>query len=270
MADFGESIAGITFVLPYYNEAGFVGRTIASLESQIDRRFGLVLVDNGSTDRGPIEAKAAADRLTGTEIRFLIEKTPGKIFALRTGCRDINTLLVGTLDADTIYPPDYVSHILALFDGNPDASCVMAFGLSERGPRLRRFLQLAKFRLFAFLLSGKCHTGGFGQAFRRELLQDAGGFDVALWPYVLEDHEIVHRLGKLGRIAYAGNHVCFPSDRRADRSNCSWNLFERVLYKLLPASMMDWFFYRFLAGRFENRRLSNLRLREKGWISQTK
>ena len=40
----------LTIVLCFYNEERWIGRTLASLAAQTDRRFSLVLVDNGSTD----------------------------------------------------------------------------------------------------------------------------------------------------------------------------------------------------------------------------
>jgi len=254
------SAARITFVLPYYNEADFIGVTLASLAEQEDRRFALVLVDNASTDNGPALAREAALAMPDIDVQFLSEPEPGKLNALRTGMRDAVTEFVGTMDADTIYPPAYVGHVLDLFERNPSASMVLAFGQvqgEELAPPLR-WLQ-------ADLFPGKCLTGGFGETFRRDMLERAGGFDPERWPYVLEDHEIVQRMIGQGPLVYARDHVCFPSDRRSDRSDCSWNLVERALYKALPQSKMEWFFYRFLARRFEKRDLRNIRLRDQAW-----
>jgi len=250
----------VTFVLPFFNEEGFIGQTLASLAAQDDRRFALVLVDNASTDGGAKEARATASEMSDIEVRFIREDRPGKIFALQVGMRGTETPLVGTMDADTIYPPAYVARVIALFAADPKASMVLAFGQSrgEEFAPTSRWLQAA-------LFPGKCLTGGFSQSFRREMLERAGGFDPERWPYVLEDHEIVHRMVEQGPLAYARAHVCYPSDRRADRSDCSWNLIERVLYKALPQSSMEWFFYRFLARRFERRGLRNIRLRDQAW-----
>ncbi|HSG33362.1 MAG TPA: glycosyltransferase family 2 protein [Sphingomonadaceae bacterium] len=250
----------ITFVLPYYNEADFIGATLASLARQEDRRFALVLVDNASSDNGTGVARAIAADMPDIDIRFIAEPEPGKLNALRAGMRVAQTEFVGTLDADTIYPPHYVARVLGLFERIPAASMVLAFGQAQ-GETLASSSRWLQARLFP----RHCLTGGFGQAFRRELLERAGGFDPQRWPYVLEDHEIVHRVVKLGPLVYARDHVCFPSDRRQDRSECSWNLTERVLYKALPERSMDWFFYQFLGPRFEERGLRNIRLRDQAW-----
>ena len=235
----------ITFVLPYYNEAGFIAATLASLAAQTDRRFRLVLVDNASDDGSEVVAREACGAMPDITVTFLHEARPGKIHALRAGLGQVSTPLVGTIDADTIYPPGYVAQALAMFASNPAASCALAFGIS---PGTGHAGQRALLRLYA-----------------RLFLERAGGFDAARWPHVLEDHEIVHRVRIFGPILYGADFECHPSDRRDDRSRCSWTLGERVIYKLLPTPFMDWFFYRFLGPGLERRGLGNLRLREKSW-----
>lgn len=249
----------ISLVLPFYNEEDYLPATLAALAGQSDRDFELILVDNGSTDRSAQIAGGAGALMPDIPVRTIEEKRPGKIHALMTGIAAASGDIVATLDADTIYPPAYVARVRALLgDG---AVAALAFVLPPGSEEYASPLQ----RLYADLLPRKCHTGGAGEAFVRAALERAGGFDPARWPYVLEDHEIVHRVEKLGRLAYAPEHVCFASDRRSDRSDCSWSRGERILYKLVPAGLMDWFFYGFLGRRFERRGLANLRLRGKSW-----
>ena len=88
---------------------------------------------------------------------------------------------------------------------------------------------------------------------------------MARWPYVLEDHEIMQRIFKLGTSRYDFDLWCTPSNRRSDRTSVNWTLGEQVLYHLTPFALKDWFFYSFLARRFAARKLSQLNLREKTW-----
>lgn len=254
--------ARITLVLPYFNEAGYIGRTLASLGCQSDRRFELVLVDNGSTDDTTAVARAiAAEALRDIEVRWRVEPRPGKIFALRAGLELVATEFVATIDADTIYPDDYVARTIAMFDADLGAVAVLAV----RGHRDRA----AWFPLVqTVLFPGKCLTGGYGQAFRTQDLKAAGGFDPATWPYVLEDHEIMARIGQRGRLLYATDHSCEPSNRRKDRASVDWTLLERVLYKLMPPRWLPWFFHAFLAPRFARRGLANVNLRAKSWLPE--
>ena len=245
-------------VLPYFNEDRYLAATLASLAAQTDPDFTLILVDNGSTDDSARIAREACPAFT--QVVLLCENEPGKIHALRTGIAAAAGDVVATVDADTLYPPEYVARIRREFAADPRTAMVLAFGRPSAAARAS-----AKQRVDVFLWPTKCHTGGFGQAFRRDLLHAAGGFDARRWPFVLEDHEIVHRITPFGRLDYAADHVCHPSDRRADRSGCNWTLWERIQYKLLPGFAMERFFYGYLARRFARRGLSNLRLRDKTW-----
>lgn len=250
----------VSLVLPYFNEERYLAATLASIAAQSERDFELILVDNGSTDDSDAVARRACAAMGAIAVVWLREDEPGKIHALRAGIAAAKAAIVATLDADTLYPQDYVARIRRAFaaDGSVAAALAMA---RPTGADRASFKQ----RLESRLWPRKCHSGGAGQAFRRDLLAAAGGFDVARWPFVLEDHEIMHRVVRLGTLAYSADHVCYPSDRRANRSDCTWTLGERVLYKLLPGFAMERYFYSYLAERLKRRGLSNLRLREKTW-----
>ncbi|WP_313807374.1 glycosyltransferase family 2 protein [Sphingobium sp.] len=256
----------LTIVLPFFNEQGWIGRTIDSLAAQSDRRFRLLLIDNGSTDHGAAEAATHAAQL-GSLATILPCPTPGKIHAMATGLAAVETPLVAICDADTLYPSDYVKRIIALFDRHPDAAAVMAIDLyapplSPESMRRAAFI-LGKSRRFP----GKCHAGGYAQAFRTAALRAAGGFDSGRWPYVLEDHEIVHRVMRHGRTLYDADHICFPSDRRTSRKSVSWTRAERLLYRYIPSQALDWYFYRFLGRRLAARNSMGIALRAKDWSS---
>ncbi|WP_150293149.1 glycosyltransferase [Sphingobium estronivorans] len=256
----------LTIILPFFNEEGWIGATVDSLAGQSDQRFRLLLVDNGSTDAGAREAAVQAAPL-GERAVILPCATPGKIHAMAHGLAHVTTPLVATCDADTLYPRDYVGQIVALFRDHADAAAVMAIDLhapeSARRSRKRITFILRKSRRFA----AKCHAGGYAQAFRTDALRAAGGFDAARWPYVLEDHEIVHRVMAHGRSVYHPAHICFPSDRRTSRTAVSWTRGERLLYRYAPRAAMDWYFYRFLGRRLAARNGMGIALRRKDWSS---
>lgn len=115
------------------------------------------------------------------------------------------------------------------------------------------------------LLSWHCFTGSAGHTLRTACYRAAGGYSIDRWKYVLEDHEIINRIHKFGPTVYHPDHWCVPSTRRGDRSSVSWTLTEQTLYFLTPAFGHDWFFQRFLARRFEQRNMDQLKLREQTW-----
>ena len=113
------------------------------------------------------------------------------------------------------------------------------------------------------VLRRQCHTGGAGQVFRTAALRRAGGFDATRWNYVLEDHEIIHRVHREGSMKYGARFWCAPSPRPRNRESIRWTLAERIVYHALAPVAGDWFFYRFLARRLDRRRMTSERIRER-------
>jgi glycosyltransferase involved in cell wall biosynthesis len=256
-------------VLPFYNEERFLGATLASLAAQKRTPDRMVLVDNASTDASPDIARAFAAAHPALKVDVRQERRAGKASALRCGLDDVRKGYVATCDADTFYPPDYLSRAEAIFD-RTGAAAVLAFGVASADPAATSALR-AKGALMARLAPGQTHGGGYGQSFRTDALHAAGGFSPERWPYCLMDHEIMHRIVRDGgRLGYDIDHWCVPSPRRTDRKRVRWTLPERLFYHVVPRSRRDWFFYGYLGPRFERRKLGELALREQPWnrISQ--
>lgn len=253
----------LTLILPYFNEEGWIGKTIDSLAAQTERGFELLLVDNASTDASTEEARRHCGPL-GDAVSFMVEPVPGKTNAMATGLEAVRTPYVAICDADTIYPPDYVRSVITLFERNPQAVAVMAIDLyeTENGAAERRIRKImGKARRYP----AKCHAGGYAQAFRTDALRRCGGFNSARWPHVLEDHEVAYRVMRHGKAIYSADHVCFPSTRRACRKAVHWTHAERLLYKVVPTRFLGWYFYRFLAPSLARRKCCATSLRTKSW-----
>jgi glycosyltransferase involved in cell wall biosynthesis len=249
-------------VIPFFNECDYIAHTLASLAGQ-DECFDLILVDNGSTD-GSAGVAAAACRRLGLAFTLLHERRPGKVQALATGLAAVRTRWLATCDADTWYPADYLSKAGALL---ADGRCATAgaFYVDAGVPRRRHVAAALHMAMVARLLPTQCHTGGAGQVFCTASLRRAGGFDARRWNLVLEDHEIIHRVNKLGAIAYSAGFWCTPANRDRDRDSIRWTLIERLAYHFTPRPLRDQFFYAFLKRRLEARRLTSDRIRERSF-----
>ncbi|MEG8039977.1 glycosyltransferase family 2 protein [Sphingomonas sp. LR60] len=252
-----------SFVIPYFNEADYLPATLESLAAQTFRPFRLILVDNGSTDASAALARQVGAMLPDIDVVHLREPRPGKIHALEHGLAAVATPYIAFGDADTIYPPHYLATADAAFA--PGVVAVMGTDVpgddAAAALRKRRHVRYA-----SRLWPRQTHTGGYGQTFRTDALRAAGGYGERWWRYVLEDHEIMQRVGKQGRVVYPFDLWCVPSNRRADRSAVNWTLAERLLYHFTPAAAKDWYFYRFLGPRLAARRMDNLNLRDKTWL----
>jgi glycosyltransferase involved in cell wall biosynthesis len=248
-----------TVIVPFHNERAVLPATLRSLTAQT-APARIVLVDNGSTD-GSGDVAREWCRSVGSGWSLIFEPRPGKVFALAAGLAAVLTPYVATCDADTFYPPDYLDQAAALLRIAGAAAALAWFadadvtGLPRAWRRLRVLLP-------ARALPRQCHSGGAGQAFRTEALRAAGGFDPGRWNLVLEDHEVMHRLTRLGALGYGRDFWCAPSPRPRRRQSTRWTLAERLLYHVTPGPLRDRYFYRFLARRLAARGLSSDRLRE--------
>ncbi|HKX79947.1 MAG TPA: glycosyltransferase family A protein [Novosphingobium sp.] len=253
-------------VIPVYNERDFLPATLRALVAQT-RPFRLLLVDNASTDGCMDDARRIIAE-TGIPARILCEDRPGQVHALKRGIDAADTELVAICDADTWYPPHYLAQAEALFDTGGD-TCVAAAALllPDRHDgfhaRLARWHKLGAMRF----MPRQNHTSGAAQCFRLEALRAAGGYDAAIWPYVLKDHELLHRVLQIGSQACHPALWCVSSDRRASRKGVRWTLAERLAYHIVPFEWKTDFFRNFLGPRFAARGLGDVCLRQRSWES---
>lgn len=247
-------------VLPFFNERDFLAATIASLAAQTVP-FRLILIDNGSTD-GSGDVAVAVARAHGLDHQLVTETTPGKVAALRAGIGWVRTRWVATCDADTLYPPHYLAAAAAIL-ATPGCVVAGAYFVDPGTPDAQREAKATGFLAAARLLPRQSHAGGAGQAFCTVALRAAGGFDPRRWNFVLEDHEVIHRLMQHGTMRYARAFWSAPSPRERDRDSIRWTLMERLVYSAMAPWAGDWFFYSFLASRLARRRLVSARIRER-------
>jgi len=250
-------------VIPVFNERDYLSRTLRSLARQ-QRRFRLIVVDNRSDDGSGELARRLIEEL-GLDGEVVFEPNPGAVPALARGLSRVETELVATCDADTYYPRHYLEAAERLLDARRDAAMASAWYVPPRASRGRAAAAALHQLGAARLLPRQAHNGAAGQCFRMEALRARGGYRLDIWPFVLGDHEIVHRVLKAGRQVWGRDLWCAPSDRRRDPDAVRWSLGERLLYHATPFALKDWYFYDFLRPRFERRGMDSARLRERDW-----
>ena len=253
-------------VIAFYNEAKFIAPTVRCALRQDRDDIMLICVDNASTDASP---QIVADAIAGHPRACQVTETnQGHTFALRRGlamAQELGAEKIAFWDADTFYPPHYISRADALLGTDQRIVGVQAFDIYGPYDSPKNILIRHRMALTASILSGQGHTGTFGQCFRIPALAAAGGPKSDDWPFVLYDHELIHRILKIGRLTHAADHVCWPAPRRTQKGHVRWNLTERLLYAFTPYAVKDWFFYRFLAPRLRARGMFEAGLRVRDW-----
>jgi len=253
-----------TVIVPYFNEKDYLTRTLETLVAQQFRDFRLVLVDNGSTDGSAALARRFLQDHQDIETLFLEESRKGKTSALAAGAATVTTEYLAFCDADTLYPPQYLATADRLMQTHgEEVVAVMAIDIYAPATSARTRRRLWARAAVARLLNWQAHTGGYAHCFRTEAYRAAGGYSADMWPYVLEDHEVMNRILAQGKAVYDQRFWAMPSTRRAGQM--SWTLAERVRYHLTPFSMQRAFFHEYLAPRLAARNATALALRARPW-----
>ena len=259
-----ETVIRWSVIVPYFNEKDYLVGTLKGLVAQRGVGFRLILVDNGSDDGSEALARDFMRGHPDIEVVYLTETTKGKVAAMAAGARLVTTEFLAFCDADTFYPPHYLATADRLLrEGGAGVVAALAVDIYAP-PTARKGRSRLFWRTFiSRILTWQTHTGGCGFCFRTAAFRAAGGYSQDIWPYVLEDHEVMNRILTQGRAVYDRDFWCMPSDRRG--AQISWTLGERLRYHATPFSRQRAFFHEFLAARFAARQATALKLRERPW-----
>ncbi|MFA6189055.1 MAG: glycosyltransferase family A protein [Sulfuricurvum sp.] len=99
-----------SIIIPLYNKADNVARTLESVLSQTYRDYEIVIVDDGSTDNSLSIVRSFDD----PRIRIVQQKNAGVSAARNRGIAEAKYDLIAFLDADDEWLPDYLKTIKEL------------------------------------------------------------------------------------------------------------------------------------------------------------
>lgn len=107
----------ISVVIPLYNKAPHIQRTLDSVVAQNISDFDIVVIDDGSTDNGA----EIVERINDSRIRLFRQENRGVSAARNRGIREAQSDLIAFLDADDEWEPDHLATLLFLQREFPEA-----------------------------------------------------------------------------------------------------------------------------------------------------
>jgi poly-beta-1,6-N-acetyl-D-glucosamine synthase len=157
-------------ITPARNEEQHIGLTLESMIGQSCPPVRWVVVSDGSTDRTDALVTEYASRVGWIELVRLPEKRDrtfaAKVHAFNAGLERIKGLsfdIVGNLDADISFEPDYFEFLLQRFAENPRLG-VAGTPFVEGGSH------------YDYRFTNIEHVSGACQLFRRECFEEIGGY----------------------------------------------------------------------------------------------
>lgn len=258
-AQLGQANPLVSVVIPSYNHARYLEGAIRSALQQTYDNCEIIVVDDGSTDDTKEVVAKYADR-----VRYIWQENQGLSAARNAGIRAAEGQLIGLLDADDLYEPQFIATLTSVLMSDPEMDAVYCKCITvdaENNPLPQRIGQIVPpDQLHRTLLNGGffpplcmfarkyCYEelGLFNRSFqgcadwdmwlRMSARYNIAGVDEVLARYrVVQDsmsHDHRHMLDDRTRVL----HEYFP-DEPADRSRWTASYRRASAYNQLRATI---------------------------------
>ena len=154
------------------NESAFIEHTLRSVVAQTHRPERWVIVDDGSTDETPQIVERHVKQNPWIELVRRPQRADrsfaGKAHAVSAGLervKDVQFEVMGNLDADVSFEPDYMAFVMGRFEGDP-----------KLGVAGTPFTEVGGYDSTRDSFEGQNYVAGPCQLFRCTCWQDIGGY----------------------------------------------------------------------------------------------
>jgi glycosyltransferase involved in cell wall biosynthesis len=159
-------------ITPAHNEERFIRKTLDSVVAQTLLPERWIIVDDGSSDRTADIVENYAARYPWIQLIRLPQRTDrsfaSKVHAFNAGFERAKSLtfdIVGNLDGDLSFEPDYLAFLMQEFSEDPRLGVAGTPFVEDNGYDSARDS-----------FEGENHVAGGCQLFRRECFQEVGGY----------------------------------------------------------------------------------------------
>jgi glycosyltransferase involved in cell wall biosynthesis len=193
----------VSVVIPAYNAAAFIARTLETVTAQTFKDLEVIVVDDGSQDATHeiAEKFISARGLKGRSIRQANKMIAG---ARNTGWRAAKAELISFLDHDDLWLPRKLEVVMGEFDKHPEADLVChneelvkdgrVVGVTKNGPLVPHMYE-------RLLFVGNCLSPS-AVTVRKAKLEQVGGFREDACFNTVEDYDLWLRLSQVGRFHF--------------------------------------------------------------------
>ena len=213
----------VSVIIPTYNAAPFIARTLNSILEQDFSDLEVVVVDDGSTDDTTVIVDGFESR-----VRLIRQQNAGVAAARNRAIAEARGDLIAFLDHDDVWYPGKLRRQVALLDSRPEVGVV--YGNAQ-------FIDLEDKRMWTYLSAPRLHRGRvllplFLDCFiplltavvRTKLIARIGAFSPR-W-HIAEDYDLFLRAAEVTEVDYVDGIV---AGYRIHPGNLSRSYARRIL-----------------------------------------
>lgn len=180
----------ISVVVPVYNGEKTIKKTIEALLSQkTEKSYEVIVVDDGSTDDTP-------NIIKHYPIKIITQENAGPAAARNTGWKAASSEIVAFTDSDCVPVPDWAEAIIKHFEDPSVGGVGGTYETENTGSILATYIgEDIRFRHDRLGMEIEA-TGTFSAAFRKDLLEQVGGFDETYKKATAEDFDLCFAIRK--------------------------------------------------------------------------
>ena len=202
-------------VIPTFNEEKYLPKCLVSLSRQSFQDFEIIIVDGGSSDQ-TVEIARKYKRLIKQNISIFVVKDSNVVIARDKGMRMANGEIIVGIDADTIYPGNYLKNIAGAFQHYHDTIAVVGPGKLSQAPLWATLFWQATYTVIKLIY--RCigfimYAPAFNLSYRKDVFLAKGGYDTTL-DFGGDELDVLERLKTYGKVMYLPNIEPITSGRR--------------------------------------------------------
>lgn len=203
-------------VIPLYNKAKYIEKTLQSVLDQTYQDFEVIVVDDGSSD----DSVDKAQRVSSEKIKIISQENQGVSVARNTGIYNAQGMYIAFLDADDNWESNYLENINRLTEEYPQSDIfVTAYAVDMGNGKIHNSTILTPEKgcldsYWLTLAKGYDFVWTSATTIRRQALLDAGCFkagekigqDLDMWARVARNNP---------KVAYS-SQICVNYNRSAE------------------------------------------------------
>ncbi|MBI4061617.1 MAG: glycosyltransferase [Elusimicrobia bacterium] len=193
----------VSVVIPAFNAAAFIEKTLDSVRAQTYVFYEVIVVDDGSSDntKDVVDAYFGRRGMAGRCIRQQNKKIAG---ARNAGMRAARGRYIALLDHDDLWRPEKLAVVMRAFEAEPGADLVChAEDVTKDGRKVRtQYYGPAVPKMYERLLFQGNALSPSAAVFNAKKALAIGGFDENPDFNTVEDYEFWMRFSRVGRFHF--------------------------------------------------------------------